>query len=52
MSLEEHHGYEVGQTGEIFSKPEFELVIHREFQVGLNNLFVFRRNDPDSHGAA
>ncbi len=46
MSLEEHHGYRVSRTVEIFSKPEFELVVHRRFQLGLNNFFVFRRNSP------
>jgi len=43
MSLEEHHGYEVGQTPQIFSDPPFELVRRESFQLGLNNLFVFRR---------
>jgi 2-polyprenyl-3-methyl-5-hydroxy-6-metoxy-1,4-benzoquinol methylase len=43
MSLEEHHGYEVAQTTQIFSDPPFELVRRAPFQLGLNNLFVFRR---------
>jgi 2-polyprenyl-3-methyl-5-hydroxy-6-metoxy-1,4-benzoquinol methylase len=43
MSLEEHHGYEVGQTAQIFRPELFQLVTHRTFQLGLNNLFVFRR---------
>ncbi len=43
MSLEEHHGYEVEQTPEIFAEPKFKLLIHRRFQIGLNNLFVFQR---------
>jgi SAM-dependent methyltransferase len=43
MSLEEHHGYEVAQTTQIFSDPPFELVRRATFQLGLNNLFVFRR---------
>ena len=41
MSLEEHHGYEVRRTPEIFGPPRFRLVCHRTFQFGLNNLFVF-----------
>lgn len=41
MSLEEHHGYEVRQTSKIFCPPHFQLVCHRTFQFGLNNLFVF-----------
>jgi 2-polyprenyl-3-methyl-5-hydroxy-6-metoxy-1,4-benzoquinol methylase len=43
MSLEEHHGYEVRQTAEIFSPPHFQLACHRTFQCGLNNLFVFQK---------
>jgi len=43
MSLEEHHGYEVSQTTKIFSPPDFRLVLHRRFQLGLNHLFVFER---------
>ena len=44
MSLEEHHGYDVGLTAKIFSPPDFRLVCHRTFQLGLNNLFVFERS--------
>jgi 2-polyprenyl-3-methyl-5-hydroxy-6-metoxy-1,4-benzoquinol methylase len=43
MALEEHHGYEVRQTPEIFSPPHFQLVCQRTFQFGLNNLFVFQK---------
>jgi SAM-dependent methyltransferase len=43
MSLEEHHGYDVQQTTGIFSPPEFRLLTHRSFQLGLNHLFVFER---------
>jgi SAM-dependent methyltransferase len=43
MSLEEHHGYAVQTTSDIFCPPGFELVKHRRFQLGLNNLFVFTR---------
>lgn len=45
MSLEEHHGYEVCQTPRIFAPPTFQLLLHRRFQLGLNNLFVFQRTD-------
>lgn len=45
MSLEEHHGYEVGYTTRIFADPPFELVRRSTFQLGLNNLFVFRRRE-------
>ena len=43
MSLEEHHGYDITQTVEIFSAPNFRLVCHEKFQFGLNHLFVFAR---------
>jgi 2-polyprenyl-3-methyl-5-hydroxy-6-metoxy-1,4-benzoquinol methylase len=43
MSLEEHHGYDVRETTQIFALPEFQLVRQKKFQLGLNNLFVFQR---------
>lgn len=42
MALEQHHGFDVRQTPGIF-EPNFSLVAHRKFQLGMNNLFVFRR---------
>ncbi len=43
MSLEEHHGYRVEETDQIFAAPAFRLVCRKHFQLGLNNLFVFQR---------
>lgn len=43
MSLEEHHGYDIARTPEIFPAPQFRLVRRSSFQLGLNNLFVFER---------
>ena len=43
MSLEEHHGYEVSQTANIFGPPRFRLLKRQRFQLGMNNLFVFER---------
>jgi 2-polyprenyl-3-methyl-5-hydroxy-6-metoxy-1,4-benzoquinol methylase len=43
MALEEHHGFEVGQTTQIFPPEMFRLVKQSGFQLGLNNLFVFER---------
>jgi 2-polyprenyl-3-methyl-5-hydroxy-6-metoxy-1,4-benzoquinol methylase len=43
MSLEEHHEYEVNRTQEIFPACWFQLIHRATFQLGLNNLFVFRR---------
>jgi SAM-dependent methyltransferase len=43
MALEQHYGYEPAKTGEIFSVGGLELVASRRFQLGLNNLFVFKK---------
>jgi 2-polyprenyl-3-methyl-5-hydroxy-6-metoxy-1,4-benzoquinol methylase len=43
MSLEEHHGYDVAKTPEIFGQAGFQLLAHRSFQLGLNCLFVFEK---------
>jgi 2-polyprenyl-3-methyl-5-hydroxy-6-metoxy-1,4-benzoquinol methylase len=43
MALEEHHGFKVATTREIFPAPQFRLLKHATFQLGLNNLFVFER---------
>jgi SAM-dependent methyltransferase len=45
MSLEEHYGFEPGDTPRIFSAPAFRLVHQSRFQGGLNHLFVFERAD-------
>jgi hypothetical protein len=43
MSLEEHHGYNPGQTPEIFARHGFVLEFRRRFQLGLNHLYVLRK---------
>jgi SAM-dependent methyltransferase len=43
MALEQHYGYDPGQTTTLFAVPGMELIKARGFQVGLNNLFVFRK---------
>lgn len=45
MALEEHHGFEAGQTPGVFAGTGLELVTRKRFQLGLNNLFVFRRRN-------
>jgi hypothetical protein len=42
MSLEEHHGFKVADTKNIFSEEKFNLITHKRFQIGFNNLFVFQ----------
>jgi len=43
MALHEHHGFETKRTGAIVGSGPFDLVRHERFQLGLNNLYVFRR---------
>ncbi len=43
MSLEEHHGYDTNTTESLFNKHGFKLVTHQKFQLGVNNLFVFKK---------
>ncbi|HKB56464.1 MAG TPA: methyltransferase domain-containing protein [Lacunisphaera sp.] len=43
MSLEEHYGFEPGDTLRIFPEPSFKLVHRSRFQGGLNHLFVLER---------
>jgi SAM-dependent methyltransferase len=45
MSLEEHYGYDVRKTPELFGGAGFTLRRAGRFQLGLNNLFVFARGD-------
>lgn len=43
MSFEEHYGYDIRQTVPLFEKAGFQCIAHKKFQLGLNNLFVFRK---------
>lgn len=43
MSLEEHYGFETSCTPALFAHERFTLQRAEQFQLGLNNLFVFRR---------
>jgi SAM-dependent methyltransferase len=43
MALEQHYGYDPGKTPAIFAVPGLELSQARRFQLGLNNLFVFKK---------
>ena len=48
MSLEQHYGFEPGDTPAIFSGHGISLVEARKFQLGLNHLFVFRKDGEPS----
>jgi len=43
MAVEQHYGFEAAQTPAIFGTAGLSLVEARRFQVGVNNLFVFRK---------
>jgi SAM-dependent methyltransferase len=43
MDLEGHHHFEVSETPRFFVAAGLELVELKRFQLGLNNLFVFRK---------
>jgi 2-polyprenyl-3-methyl-5-hydroxy-6-metoxy-1,4-benzoquinol methylase len=45
MSLEQHHGFEPDQVPGIFEQQGFHAKTWKRFQLGLNNLFVFERNE-------
>jgi len=43
MSIEQHYGFDVRTTAAIFSAQGFQLIKQERFQLGLNNLFLFRK---------
>lgn len=43
MSLEQHYGYDIAQTPDLFCAAGFALLKASKFQFGLNNLFVFEK---------
>ena len=43
MSLKEHHRFEVRRTPALFARVGLEMVTFKQFQLGFNNLFVFRK---------
>ncbi len=47
MNLEQHFGFRIADTKQLFSSPYFRLIHHKKFQFGLNNLFVFQKGDKE-----
>ena len=43
MSLEQHFGFEPREVVPLFTSTRLRLAVHRKFQLGLNNLFVFQK---------
>jgi len=48
MSIEEHDKYNVSGTPDIFTKKGFVLKKWKKFQLGLNNLFIFKKKSGDN----
>jgi SAM-dependent methyltransferase len=46
IAIEQHYGFDSRRTPAIFSAAGLTLVKWKRFQLGLNNLFVFRRTEP------
>jgi 2-polyprenyl-3-methyl-5-hydroxy-6-metoxy-1,4-benzoquinol methylase len=44
MSLEEHHGFDVSRVPSLLSTRSIELMVHRRFELGMNNLYVFKKS--------
>lgn len=43
MSLEQHYGFDARSTPDVFTPRGFDLAVNKRFQLGMNNLLVFRR---------
>jgi 2-polyprenyl-3-methyl-5-hydroxy-6-metoxy-1,4-benzoquinol methylase len=43
MSLEQHYGFAAPSTVPLFEAAALQLAVHRKFEFGLNNLFVFTK---------
>jgi len=41
MEAEQHHGFDIQRVAGLFEKCGFNLLKHKRFQFGMNNLFVF-----------
>ena len=49
MSLDEHHGFSLGDIPGLFEGANFALIKHSTFQLGLNNLFIFEKPDGEQN---
>jgi len=43
MQLNEHYGFDALEIPRLFENGGFTFVVHKKFQLGLNNLFVFKK---------
>lgn len=44
IQVHQHYGFDALRTPGLFANAGFTLLVHEEFQLGLNNLFVFRKS--------
>lgn len=42
-TLDQHYGFDIEKVDELFDSRYFKLLIKRKFQLGLNNLFVYKK---------
>ena len=43
MSVDEHHGFDPSIVPSLFSRPSLRLAVRQRFELGMNNLYVFRK---------
>ena len=46
MNSNEHYGFDHRLVPSLFANAGFRLIKHQRFQLGLNNLFVFKKELP------
>ena len=46
MAVHEHHGFDPSDVPRLFSTGAMELEVEERFELGMNNLFVFRKLEP------
>jgi SAM-dependent methyltransferase len=45
MSVDEHHGFDPSGVPSLFSSDSMGLIVRRRFELGMNNLYVFKKTD-------
>ena len=45
METGQHYHYDIRLTPNVFQSSGLNLLVHKKFQLGLNNLFVFRKSN-------
>lgn len=50
IALEQHYGFDAAKTPSLFAGPGLLPVVSKKFQLGLNNLYVFRKERSSGAG--